>query len=207
MVKRLLVAVVLAAVLAGCSGSPSRVVAGLPASPSPTLTPAPGPSAEPSGSPSPSLVPSRSPSPAPRPSPSPTKPTPSPTKPPPSPSPSPSTLSPSPFPEPSPAPSGEPDCAQSSLVTAVHTDRPTYPSGADVAVTIDVTNSGSAACAVAMPYPETFGSTVQILDSSGSVVWAPGPRAEGVLALPQPINLNPGQSYTWTTVMWDQHYC
>lgn len=89
----------------------------------------------------------------------------------------------------------------------VHTDRSTYGPGESATITVIVTNTGPGACSIAQPYAQTFGSTVEIVDPSGSVVWAPGARAMGVLVMPRPISLSPGQSYTWTTAMWDLHYC
>jgi hypothetical protein len=183
-VGKLLLVLGLLAILAACgNGSPGAVgKTGITPSPglSPTATPSPPGSPNASPSPGPPLRPSpgRSPSPA-----------------------------ASPSHRQSLAPSGEPDCGQSALRTVVHTDRPSYTRGEAVTVTIDVTNAGAAACAVATPYPQTFGSTVQIVDAGGTVVWAPGARAEGILVFPRPVDLAPGQSYTWTTAMWDQHYC
>lgn len=119
----------------------------------------------------------------------------------------PASPSPTPLARPSPAPSGEVACAPGTLVTRVHTDRPAYAEGQTATVTVVVTNTGPGPCSVARPYPETFGSSVKILDASGTVVWAPGARALGVLAFPQPVALAAGQSYVWTTARWDLRSC
>lgn len=175
----------LLAALTACGTSPAVKVGG---------SPPPGASVAASAPPSPVPSPA-SPSPPPSLSPSPAQASPAPSP------------SPTPLARPSPAPSGEVACAPGALVTRVHTDRPAYAEGQTATVTIVVTNAGPGPCSVARPYPETFGSSVRILDASGTVVWAPGARALGVLAFPQPISLAAGQSYLWTTAQWDLRSC
>jgi hypothetical protein len=97
-------------------------------------------------------------------------------------------------------------CTVTDLQTTTGTDRAVYKSGDPVTITVRVTNISPTRCQIAHPYPQTFASTIKITGATGTV-WAPAAAVAGIFITPQPKTLASGESYDWTTAMWNQHMC
>lgn len=98
-------------------------------------------------------------------------------------------------------------CPDAGLQSDTTTDHRTYHPGDPVTVTVKVKNISAQRCQIANPFPTPHVAPVAISAAGGGVVWQPATQINGVVALPAPQVLGPGESYGWATVLWKQDTC